>query len=86
MNQVVLKHNIGINDIESDPAGPIWVINKSEGIGRSDLSFGVTLNGQGISVVIPQTWIPINLTEQAPKAAILNTQGFRRSVSSRLLS
>jgi len=52
----------------------VWVRNMAD----LPLSFNVTgLNGKTSTVLIPKTWVPVDLTEQARAADILESPNFR---------
>lgn len=77
---------VSITQLESKKRGPIWVLNTTVAPTRSNLVFGVPSTTGGITtLIIPATFLAMNLTDQAPKLAILNSESFRRAVYKKLL-
>lgn len=73
---------ITIADLERSQIGTVYVINRTSGQNRSDIVFTVPgINGgQGESVVVPSTWIPVELTVFSTRQQLLNSVPFRRMV------
>lgn len=74
---------LNINDVLSQPkSAPIWVLNKTSGSIRGPIMFEAPkLNGSGVDTVrIPDTWLPVNLTEQLDRAQITAATEFRRII------
>lgn len=80
-----MSKQLTIRDIENQDRGGIFVLNKSRGIEKGRIVFQVPkLNGIGSdAVVIPATFIPIDLTEQVSRKQVLESSAFRRAVNSR---
>lgn len=77
-----------IRDLESSPTkGSIFVINNTKGASRSQLFLTVPKsNGEGNDgVVIPVTFIPMDLTEQVTKKQLMESSAFRRLIARRLV-
>lgn len=80
-----------IRDLESeDQNKPIWGLNGSADseIGvPGDVHVGVPkLSGnKHDNLYIPQTWLPICLTDQIPRAQLLASSEFRNSVNNKLI-
>lgn len=61
----------------------VWVLNTTEGEDRGQVFFTVA-NAQGTredNVVVPITWVPLNLTAQVTRAQLLDSASFRRALS-----
>lgn len=73
---------ISVADLERSNIGSVYVLNRTSGQQRSDIVFTVPgINGgQGDSVVVPSTWIPVELTIFATRQQLLNSVPFRRMV------
>lgn len=73
-----------IKDIEKSPDSSVWVYNTTDKNGqrmKGVLNLSVPDGmGNSVAINIPVTWIPIDLTAQATKAAILSAPAFRRLV------
>jgi hypothetical protein len=79
-----------IDDLTSEDRGPIYVVNTSAKVNQTgaDVFVTVYVGNQSAATIlsIPLSWKPFNLTEQAPRQAILGSQHFLRSVSSGVLT
>ncbi len=90
MSSVVPK-KLSFSDLEADPdKGPVWVFNGTQNENndqRRQLMLVVpSLQGNtSNTVIIPRTFIPINLTEQVSKKQLVQSSDFRRAVASGLL-
>jgi len=73
---------MSINELEREPIGPIWVRNTSgpKTGGRGVVCLLVQYQDRSVAVAVPMTWVPVNLTEQLPKAALLQSAEFRRAL------
>lgn len=72
--------SLTIQDVEKNNDLSIFVINAVKP--KGDISFAIKGDDNEIvSVVIPKTWIPIDLTAYANKQSILRSTHFRRLVS-----
>lgn len=68
---------------------PIWVLNKSSGDHRGPVIFTCSgdIGGRGLEPVrVANTWLPLNLLEQMPRARLLGSTDFRSAVINGLLS
>jgi hypothetical protein len=79
-----------VDELNEQAAGPIYVRNTST-TGRptgADIFITVYVGNQNRAHVIniPLSWKPFNLTEQAPRAAILGSQHFLRAINSGVLT
>lgn len=74
-----------IRDLEKTDKGGIFVLNKTMGIEKGRIVFPVPkANGMGSdAVIIPGTFIPIDLTEQVSRKQLLESSEFRKCVNSR---
>lgn len=66
---------------------PVYVLNKSKGSNRGPVTFTCPKsNGGGVdSVFVPDTWLPSNLIEQMPWERLIDSMGFRRAVTAKIL-
>lgn len=73
---------ITINDLEATSTGPVWVLNTSGPStgGRGNIALLLKVNGEPLSIGVPVTWIPINLTEQVAKEHLVQSAEFRRAL------
>ncbi len=78
-----LKH-ITISEAEASKENALWVVNSSNPRGIVHLN---TRDGMGnsVAVSITTTWIPLDLTTQATKHAIISSPEFRKLVTMGLL-
>ena len=79
------KNERNIHDLENQSKGSVWVLNKTRKEERSELFFTVAKqNGTGLDqVVIPDTWIPIDLTQSVPIKQLIANSDFRRGLRDR---
>lgn len=81
--------SLTIDDLNEQATGPIYVTNTSmlKGKHGADIFITIYVGNQSVASVInvPLTWLPVSLTEQAPRAAILGSQHFLRALSSGIL-
>lgn len=79
-----------IDDLNSDERGPVYVTNTSSKVNSTgaDVFITVYVGNQSVATIlsVPLSWKPFNLTEQAPRAAILGSQHFLRAVASGILT
>ena len=76
-------------ELEQKNIGPVWVMNTSERSGdAAQILISVPkVNGTGVDVVrIPRTFIPIDLTMQVPRAQLLNSAEFRKTLQKGLIN
>lgn len=73
-----------IGELENSKSSSVWVMNSSNPKGNVNLTMN---DGQGTQIVVqvPVTWIPIDLTTQATKSAILVSPTFRGLMAKGLL-
>lgn len=80
-----------ISELEQgDPKDPIWALNgsgESELAQPGDVHVGIPkINGSKIdNLHLAQTWLPICLTDQIPRAQLLAASEFRNAVNNKLL-
>jgi hypothetical protein len=69
-----------IGDIEASKSSSIWVLNKSNPKGNITITVP---NGMGnvVTVMVPVTWIPVDMTTQATKQSLLASPVFRRMMT-----
>lgn len=64
----------------SDPVAPMYVANRTEPRGNVAFSAQNDL-GQPVAVLVPATFIPVDLTTQATKESLLKSTYFRRALT-----
>lgn len=78
-----------LSQLEQSPeAGPVWVLNTSRGDRRGDVVLTVA-RAAGIgsdAIVIPATFIPLDLTMIVSRSQLLRDNQFRQSLHNQLLS
>ena len=79
-----------IEDLNDMEKGPIYITNTSAKVNKTgaDVFITVYVGNQSVATIlsIPLSWKPFNLSDQAPRAAILGSQHFLRAVSSGILT
>lgn len=75
---------ISTADLERTDSLSVWVVNNANPAGSINLSINDG-TGNMIPIVIPITWVPVDLTTQATKSAIITNPQFRRLVASNML-
>lgn len=75
-----IKASYSLADAASAKETSLWVFNRSnpKGIINITMSDGM---GNNLVIQVPVTFIPVDLTTQATRAAILSSPNFRRMVS-----
>lgn len=66
----------------------LWVLNNSGAQGRQKGKINITIpegNGQVHTIIVPVTFIPVDVTTQATKNAVLQNPQFRRLVQGKML-
>ncbi len=82
---------LSISEVEQgDLNQPIWALNGSadSSVGqKGDVVVGVPkLNGSKVDALkLPQTWLPVCLTDQIPRAQLLASSEFRTAVGRKLI-
>lgn len=75
---------ISLNDLmQQEPFEPVYVLNTTKGGDRGEVFFTVP-NSNGTKedqVRIPNTYIPVCLTDQVTRKQLLDSSSFRRAVS-----
>lgn len=86
------KKYLSISNLEQgDSKSPIWAINgaATSEIGQpGEIHVGIPkINGASKvdDLYLPQTWLPINLTDQIPRAQLLAASEFRNAVLNKLI-
>lgn len=73
-----------IGEAERAESSSVWVLNTSDQLQKQKGRVLITVtegNGSAITAIIPVTFIPIDLTTQATKNAILMSPNFRKMAS-----
>lgn len=87
-----MKKHVTITELESgNQADPIWAINNSANsdVGQpGDVHCGIPkINGTKLDALyVPQSWLPVCLTDQIPRAQLLASSEFRNLVNSELVT
>ena len=79
-----------IDELNSESSGPVYVVNSSSKVNSTgaDVFITVYVGSQAAATIlsVPLSWKPFNLTEQAPRQAVLGSQHFLRAISSGVLT
>ena len=81
---VARQKPLTVADLEASRSSSVWVLNNSNPKGNINMTMSDG-QGQQIVVAVPVTWIPIDLTTQATKNAVLTSPVFRRMVATGML-
>lgn len=78
---------IKLRDLEANDSNSVFVLNNTKGSTRGQVIFGVPkATGVGLdTVVIPATFIPVELTEQVSKHQLMASSEFRNALSKGLI-
>lgn len=79
---------ITISQAERSESSSVWALNGTIGSGRPQGVVNITItegNGRAQVVKMPVTRIPVDLTTQATKSALLMSPDFRRLVSAQII-
>ena len=83
------KETFSISDLLKSKDSDLWVVNNTprvdKGINTGHVVFTIKSEDEIISIMVPETWSPINLVDQADRATILKSQNFRKAVTSRTI-
>jgi FAD synthase len=75
---------LSLRELEEQSDTSLFVVNNTQP--RGEIIFNVTTGrGRDHTVIVPDTWIPFDLTTQAKKAEIVDSPDFRRAVSQKYL-
>jgi hypothetical protein len=84
-----MKTDMSLRELEDagNTVNCIYVLNNTKGVERGNVVFTVPKSiGMGLdNVLIPATFIPIDLQDQVSKKQLLESSEFRRSLSTRRL-
>ena len=73
-----------LRELEEQTDTSLFVVNNTQP--RGEIVFNVTTGrGRDHTVIVPDTWIPFDLTTQAKKSEIVDSPDFRRAVSQKYL-
>lgn len=92
MNQAIQKpfNFLTVSEAEKQKeSSSLWVLNNSGAQGRQKGKINITIpegNGQVHTIIIPVTFIPVDITTQATKNAVLQNPQFRRLVQGKMLN
>lgn len=77
-----------VRELETSNIGTVWVLNRTQGRDKGQVIFTVPKqNGNGVdSVMVPITFLPIDLTEQVSKKQLIESSEFRRAVRLNIIS
>jgi hypothetical protein len=80
------RHFMSLSELEKSQIGSIWVMNTTHAPEARLIMSILRRNGVGSDPLrVPKTFIPIDITQQIPRAQILDSADFRRSVSGGLI-
>lgn len=69
---------LSLRELEEQSDTSLFVVNNTQP--RGEIIFNVTTGrGRDHTVIVPDTWIPFDLTTQAKKAEIVDSPDFRRA-------
>lgn len=75
---------LSLRELEEQEDGSLFVLNNTEP--RGEIIFNVTMGkGRDYTVVVPDTWIPFDLSSQARKSEIIDSPDFRRAITKRYI-
>lgn len=82
------KTILTLTDIEDMEKGPIYVLNSTKQPEQGEVSFTVPkLSGSGVdNVIVPSTFIPIDLMEQVSRKQLMESSEFKRAVRGKVLT
>lgn len=88
LSPAVKKTMLTLTDIENMDKGPIYVLNSTKRPEQGEVSFTVPkLSGSGVdNVIIPSTFIPIDLMEQVSRKQLMESSEFKRAVRGKVLT
>ena len=74
------QKTLSIGEMEATKSSSIWVLNSSNPKGNITITVP---NGMGnqVTVIVPVTWIPVDMTTQATKQSLLASPVFRRMLA-----
>ncbi len=81
------KTVLTLNDLENRTKGSIYVLNNTRQPEQGEVSFTVPKLGQsGVdNVVVPSTFIPIDLMEQVSRKQLMESSEFKKAVRGKVL-
>ena len=73
---------VSLAELERSTESSVYVLNNS--VPRGIINFSINDGlGNAVTIKVPITWMPIDLTTQATKASVLSSPQFRRLLSGR---
>jgi hypothetical protein len=75
---------ITLAELEASKSSSVWVKNISNPKGKVNMTMSDGM-GNNVVVVVPVTWIPLDLTTQAAKNSLIASPVFRRMLSMRMV-
>lgn len=81
------KTTLTLNDLEGMSKGAIYVLNNTKQPEQGEVSFTVPKLGQsGVdNVIVPSTFIPIDLMEQVSRKQLMESSEFKKAVRGKVL-
>lgn len=80
----------GINELEEQERGPIWVINTSKEKFHVMADVFITIPGEhgntSTSAMVPATWLPIELTAKYARRSLLRSLNFAEAMQNGLIA
>lgn len=82
-----IKHAVKLRDIEGSDSHSVFVVNNTKGNTRGQVIFGVPkATGVGLdTVIVPATFIPMELTAQVSKNQLMASSEFRNALTKGML-
>jgi hypothetical protein len=78
-----------LSELTESPSQQVWVLNVSEQISpngdKSEVYIIVRYNDEHVSLHLPKTWLPINLSDRLPKKALVESANFLNSLHKGLI-
>lgn len=82
-----IKKYTTLAEVEAQTKGPLYVLNATTGALKGRLMFNIPkANGQGYDLIrVPLTFIPVDVTEEAPRDRIIHSTEFRATLGKGLI-
>lgn len=79
--------SLSVQDLIDQPTGPLFVLNNSErAVGQGgDVFVTINQNGQNRSLMVPLTWLPLEVTRRIPRKYLLDSSYFLDALAKGLL-
>jgi len=79
--------SLSVQDLIDQNSGPVYVLNNSErAVGQGgDVFVTINQNGQNRSLMVPLTWLPLEVTRRIPRKYLLDSSYFLDALAKGLL-